>query len=299
MEESQTTEVAEIGLESGSLIKEREAAKANRASRKVTVAILIGIAVYLLLLFAGVVPGAHLAVPEAAQAGHVEPSHGEIQFIPSLWAVLPFVSLLLAIAILPLVPATEYWWHHNRNRFLVAAVLGIVTLIYYGFVHPGGIENHLTHSPPSHAGLDTVAAVFSNAIFSEFIPFIILLFSLYVVSGGINLRGDLPAHPRINCLFIGAGALLASFIGTTGAAMVLIRPLLSTNVERQHKVHTVVFFIFIVCNCGGLLLPIGDPPLFLGYLRGVPFTWTLRLWPYWLAVNVDLLTIYYFWDRVM
>lgn len=299
MEESQTTEVAEIGLESGSLIKEREAAKANRASRKVTVAILIGIAVYLLLLFAGVVPGAHLAVPEAAQAGHVEPSHGEIQFIPSLWAVLPFVSLLLAIAILPLVPATEYWWHHNRNRFLVAAVLGIVTLIYYGFVHPGGIENHLTHSPPSHAGLDTVAAVFSNAIFSEFIPFIILLFSLYVVSGGINLRGDLPAYPRINCLFIGAGALLASFIGTTGAAMVLIRPLLSTNAERQHKVHTVVFFIFIVCNCGGLLLPIGDPPLFLGYLRGVPFTWTLRLWPYWLAVNVALLTIYYFWDRVM
>lgn len=299
LEERQTTEVADSESESGGSVNEREAARANRTTRQVTVAILIGIAVYILLLFAGVVPEAHLATPDPAQAGHVEPSHGETQFIPSLWAVLPFASLLLAIAILPLVPATEHWWHHNRNRFLVAAGLGIVTLTYYGIVHPGGIENHLTHSPSSHAGLGTVAAVFSNAIFSEFIPFIILLFSLYVISGGINLRGDLPAHPRINCLFIGAGALLASFIGTTGAAMVLIRPLLSTNAERQHKVHTVVFFIFIVCNCGGLLLPIGDPPLFLGYLRGVPFTWTLRLWPYWLAVNVVLLTIYYFWDRVM
>ncbi len=299
MEESQTTEVASSRLESGSSIKEREATKANRATRRVSIAILIGIAVYLLLLFLGVVPDAHSAVPEEVQVGHLDSSHGDIQFIPSLWAVLPFVSLLLAIAILPLVPATEHWWHHNRNRFLVAALLGIVTLIYYGSVHPGGIENQLTHSPSSHSGWDTVAAVFSNGIFSEFIPFIILLFSLYVISGGINLRGDLPAHPGINCLFMGAGALLASFIGTTGAAMVLIRPVLSTNAERQYKVHTVVFFIFMVCNCGGLLLPIGDPPLFLGYLRGVPFAWTLRLWPYWLGVNLALLGIYYLWDRGM
>jgi Na+/H+ antiporter NhaD/arsenite permease-like protein len=299
LEASETAEVDESGLESGGSIKEREAARTTRASRQVTVGILIGIAFYLILLFLGVVPEAHVGVPVETQAGHPETVHEAISFVPSLWAVLPFVSLLLAIAILPLIPTTEHWWHHNRNRFLVAASLGFVTLVYYGLVHPGGMENHLTHSPLSHAGWETVAAVFSNAIFSEFIPFIILLFSLYVISGGINLRGDLPAHPGINCLFIGSGALLASFIGTTGAAMVLIRPLLSTNAERRHKVHTVVFFIFVVCNCGGLLLPIGDPPLFLGYLRGVPFTWTLSLWPYWLGVNLALLGIYYVWDRVM
>mgnify|MGYP001825656086 CR=1 FL=1 len=250
MEASETVEVDESGLESGGSIKEREAAKTTRASRQVTVGILIGIAVYLILLFLGVVPEAHVGVPDETQVGHPQTVHEAASFVPSLWAVLPFASLLLAIAILPLIPATEHWWHHNRNRFLVAASLGFVTLVYYGLVHPGGMENHLTHSPLSHAGWETVAAVFSNAIFSEFIPFIILLFSLYVISGGINLRGDLPAHPGINCLFIGSGALLASFIGTTGAAMVLIRPLLSTNAERRHKVHTVVFFIFVVCNCG-------------------------------------------------
>jgi Na+/H+ antiporter NhaD/arsenite permease-like protein len=231
--------------------------------------------------------------------GHAEPDHIDSNFVPSPWAVLPFALLLLAIAVLPLIPVTAHWWHSNRNRFLVAAVLGAITLIYYGTIHPGGLENHLTHSSGTQAGLPTVAAVFSNAIFSEFIPFIVLLFALYVISGGINLRGDLPAQPKINCLFIGAGTLLASFIGTTGAAMVLIRPLLSTNAERRHKIHTVVFFIFMVCNCGGLLLPIGDPPLFLGYLRGVPFTWTLRLFPYWIGVNIALLGIYYIWDHVM
>jgi Na+/H+ antiporter NhaD/arsenite permease-like protein len=96
---------------------------------------------------------------------------------------------------------------------------------------------------------------------------------------------------------MGVGALLASLIGTTGAAMLLIRPLLETNRERKYIAHTVVFFIFIVCNCGGLLLPLGDPPLFLGYLQGVPFLWTLRLWPSWLLINGLLLTFYLMWDR--
>jgi Na+/H+ antiporter NhaD/arsenite permease-like protein len=165
-------------------------------------------------------------------------------------------------------------------------------------MHPGGLENHFSHASNSHQGWDTINAVFSNAILVEFVPFIVLLFSLYTISGGINLRGDLPARPEVNCAFLTMGALLASFIGTTGAAMLLIRPLLSTNAERRYKVHTVVLFIFVVCNCGGLLLPIGDPPLFLGYLRGVPFNWTLRLWPYWLTVNLALLAIYYVWDRI-
>ena len=102
------------------------------------------------------------------------------------------------------------------------------------------------------------------------------MFSLYTISGGIRITGDLQAHPLTNAAFMAVGAVLASFIGTTGAAMLLIRPLLETNRERKHVAHTVVFFIFIVCNCGGCLLPIGDPPLFLGYLQGVPFLWTLR-----------------------
>ena len=128
-----------------------------------------------------------------------------------------------------------------------------------------------------------------HAVLAEYVPFIILLLSLYTISGGIRITGDLVATPRTNASFLAVGGLLASFIGTTGAAMLLIRPLLETNAERKRVQHTVVFFIFVVCNCGGCLLPIGDPPLFLGYLKGVPFLWTLeRLWLPWLIVNVLL-----------
>jgi Na+/H+ antiporter NhaD/arsenite permease-like protein len=126
----------------------------------------------------------------------------------------------------------------------------------------------------------------------------ILLFSLYTTSGGINLNGDIPAHPRTNTLILGIGAVLASFMGTTGASMLLIRPLLQINSERHHVRHTVIFFIFLVSNIGGCLLPIGDPPLFLGYLRGVPFTWTLQLWKEWLFCVAILLAIYYVWDGI-
>ncbi len=265
-------------------------AEMTRTSRLVSLSILVVVLVYLALLTQG-----FFVVGHAAEEGHAAPA----AFVPSLWAVLPFAGLLLAIAVLPLIHATEHWWHSNRNKFLVALGLSAGTLAYYGLVHPGGIADHFNHAAPSSPGVDTIRAVFDNAILAEFIPFIVLLFSLYVISGGINLSGDLPAHTGVNAAFLGLGALLASFIGTTGAAMMLIRPLLATNAERKHRVHTVVFFIFIVCNCGGLLLPIGDPPLFLGYLRGVPFTWTLKLWPYWLAVNGTLLIIYCIWDRIM
>ncbi|MCR4415140.1 MAG: sodium:proton antiporter, partial [Thermoguttaceae bacterium] len=120
---------------------------------------------------------------------------------------------------------------------------------------------------------------------------------LYVITGGIRIEGNLAAHPATNAAFLIAGAILASFVGTTGAAMLLVRPLLETNRERKHVRHTVVFFIFVVCNCGGCLLPLGDPPLFLGYLLGVPFLWTLKLWPAWLFANGALVTLYYLWDR--
>jgi Na+/H+ antiporter NhaD/arsenite permease-like protein len=272
----------------------------RRNCRQVAIGILIGVVLYVLLLALGLIPSAHPEATDQGSGGHFEEaSHPTEQYVPPVLAVLPFAALLLAIAVLPLLRLTKHWWHSNRNRFLLAVLLGLLTLLFYGAAHPGGLANHFTHHQASAPGWETISAVFSNAIFSEFVPFIILLFSLYVISGGINLRGDLPAHPLVNCAFIGMGTVLASFIGTTGAAMVLIRPLLSTNVERRYKVHTVVFFIFMVCNCGGLLLPIGDPPLFLGYLRGVPFTWTLKLWPYWLGLNLVLLFVYYVWDRIL
>jgi Na+/H+ antiporter NhaD/arsenite permease-like protein len=202
--------------------------------------------------------------------------------MPSLWACLPFAGILLSIAILPLLPATAYWWESNFNRLSLALILGAVTVIYYFCV----------------SGAARVVSVLDHAILGEYVPFMVLLFSLYVISGGISLRGDLAAHPGTNTAFLAVGAGLASFIGTTGASMLLIRPLLQTNAERRHKTHTVIFFIFLVSNIGGCLLPIGDPPLFLGYLRGVPFLWTFQLFVPWLVTCGILLASYYVWDTI-
>ncbi len=197
--------------------------------------------------------------------------------------VIPFVVLLGCIALLPLFSFTMHWWESNRNRFIMALVLAGITLAFYYFL--------------TEESLTGVVHVLDHAILKEYIPFIVLLFSLYTISGGIRIAGDLEAMPSTNTKFILAGGLLASFIGTTGAAMLLIRPLLETNRERKHVQHTVVFFIFVVCNCGGCLLPIGDPPLFLGYLKGVPFMWTFfNLWAPFLVVNAILLTIYFLAD---
>jgi Na+/H+ antiporter NhaD/arsenite permease-like protein len=216
---------------------------------------------------------------------------------PPLWTVIPFAILLLAIAVLPLIPVTEHWWESNLSRFLVAIALALVALAYFAFVHDSAIEGHFpAHHvvEPADSGpqLGFVRAILENAILQEYVPFIVLLFSLFAITGGIRITGDLQAHPATNAIFLAVGGLLASFIGTTGAAMLLIRPLLETNSERKHVVHTVVFFIFVVCNCGGCLLPIGDPPLFLGYLQGVPFLWTLVLWREWLFVNGMLIALY-------
>ncbi|MEK6642748.1 MAG: sodium:proton antiporter [Planctomycetota bacterium] len=214
--------------------------------------------------------------------------------IPNLVWTGPFVALLLCIAILPLIPKTAHWWHHNRNKLLVALGLGLVTLIYYHFRGYGILHNGHITSP----GLHTSHHVLHHVAMSEFLPFISLLFSLYVIAGGIRVRGDIPAHPLTNTAFLAVGGLLASLIGTTGASMLLIRPLLATNSERKRVSHTVIFFIFIVSNIGGALLPIGDPPLFLGYLRGVPFLWTLILWKEWLFCTAILLFVYFIWDTL-
>ena len=193
---------------------------------------------------------------------------------PPLYSVAPFVAMLVAIAVCPLwIP---HWWESNRNKLLASAVLGLPVLAVYGLRHP----TTLVH----------VAA--------DYASFIILLAGLFVISGGILLRGDLEATPVTNTGFLALGGLLASFVGTTGASMLLVRPLVHTNGQRTHVKHTVIFFIFIVSNVGGMLTPLGDPPLFLGYLVGVPFTWTFRLWPQWGLMLAVLLTAFFVFDSV-
>ena len=181
--------------------------------------------------------------------------------------------MLLAIALLPLwIP---HWWESNRHKLAVSLLLGLPILALYAARRPG--------------------ALLSTA--EDYVSFIVLLAGLFVISGGILLRGDLAATPRTNTAFLALGAVLASFVGTTGASMLLIRPILQTNRERTRVRHTIVFFIFLVSNIGGMLTPLGDPPLFLGYLQGVPFTWTFQLWTHWGLQVVALLALYFVWDR--
>jgi Na+/H+ antiporter NhaD/arsenite permease-like protein len=196
-------------------------------------------------------------------------------FVPAALWTAPFIALLIGIAVLPL--AAPHFWESNARKLAVSILLGLPVVLLYAWQAPAA----LGHSAADYAS------------------FIVLLGSLFVISGGVFLDGDLEATPVANTAFLGAGALLASFAGTTGASMLLIRPLLSTNRERRHVVHTIVFFIFIVSNIGGCLTPLGDPPLFLGYLQGVPFTWTIRLTVPWLVTNAVLLLIYFLWDSRM
>jgi Na+/H+ antiporter NhaD/arsenite permease-like protein len=281
-------------------------AHASGSRATVPLAILALIAVYIVTLFLGWPQRGTRAIVDhqshhAAGAGGTDLEKTSAITAPPNWTVIPFVLLLGGIAVLPLIPATTHWWESNLHRFFVAGGLALVTIAYYAFLHTAAVEGHWPahhRVEPASGGLQTglVTTILANAIMQEFVPFIVLLFSLYTISGGIRITGDLRAHPMTNATFMAVGAVLASFIGTTGAAMLLIRPLLETNRERKHVAHTVVMFIFIVCNCGGCLLPIGDPPLFLGYLEGVRFLWTLRLWHEWLFVNGLLLVIYLLMD---
>ena len=257
------------------------------------------------IAIAAIVAVAALAVPagmawgQAPGAGQPEAAVGQAvasAYIPPLWSIAPFVLLLLVIAIVPLVGRCAKFWHHNRNKLLVALALSVPVLLFYFGVHPSMMVREGERAVELAAGLPVLKHVLSHAVLEEFVPFITLLFCLYTISGGIQVRGDLAAHPATNTAFLAAGAVLASIIGTTGAAMLLIRPLLETNKERKHVRHTVVFFIFIVCNIGGCLLPTGDPPLFLGYLMGVPFLWTLQLAAEWAIACGILLVVYYLWD---
>jgi Na+/H+ antiporter NhaD/arsenite permease-like protein len=192
-------------------------------------------------------------------------------------SILPFAGLLLSIAILPL--ATPHFWESNRNKGIVAALFALPILVYL----------------PAAFGAAGVAQLLEKA--HEYVAFIALLGALFVITGGIHVRGSLSGTPLLNTVFLAIGAVLANLIGTTGASMLLVRPLLRANRSRQRKQHIFVFFIFVVSNCGGLLTPLGDPPLFLGFLKGVPFEWTLRLWPQWLFTVGLLLVLFRIWDE--
>ncbi len=195
------------------------------------------------------------------------------------WILLPFVAMLLCIAIAPLVAEKE--WEKNLNKFAVSMVLGSVVAIW--MVANNNAENEFTHK------------LVHQMVF-DYVPFILLLTALFVVTGGIHVKGDIQATPKVNTLILAIGFVLASLMGTTGAAMLLIRPLLATNSQRKYTTHTVLFFIALVANTGGLLTPLGDPPLFLLYLRGAEFTWFLSLLPIWALVGISLLAIYYLLD---
>jgi len=191
-----------------------------------------------------------------------------------LFTVIPFLLMLFSIAVFPL--RWNHFWEKNKNKLMVAVVLSLPIVIY---LLSAGLEEKL----------------FETMVF-DYIPFIILLGSLFTITGGIFLDGDIEAKPSVNVVFMIIGAVLASFMGTTGAAMLLIRALIHTNKERKYKVHTILFFIGIVANCGGLLTPLGDPPLFMMYLRGAHFTWFLNLFPEWFVTNFLLIIIYFFVD---
>ncbi len=191
---------------------------------------------------------------------------------------LPFVGILLSIAVMPL--AAAHFWHHHYGKAAAAWALAFVlpfALIY---------------------GFDLALYEVLHTLLLEYIPFIILLFALFTVAGGIYVRGNLHGSPGLNTGFLAVGTVIASWTGTTGAAMLLIRPLMRANDARRHNAHVVIFFIFLVANIGGSLTPLGDPPLFLGFLKGVDFFWpTVHLFLPMLVAGSIVLAIFYLLDR--
>lgn len=212
----------------------------------------------------------------AAESAGGTPSLGDQ--LP-LIALIPFLVMLLSIALFPLF--AHHWWESNRNKAIVSLVLSLPLAIYLVVAFGDAGLHQLAHK------------------MAEYLSFIALLAALFVISGGIYVKGSLSGTPLVNTGLLALGAVIANFVGTTGASVLLIRPLLRANASRERKAHLVVFFIFIVSNCGGLLTPLGDPPLFLGFLDGVPFEWTLRLWKEWAFVNGALLVIFNVWDQVV
>lgn len=192
-----------------------------------------------------------------------------------LWSTIPFVGILLSIALFPLL--APKFWHHNFGKvsFFWALVFALPFLIHYKSV---AIHEIL------------------HIYLIDYIPFIILLWALFTVSGGILLKGSIKGNPVTNLVMLIIGTFLSSWIGTTGSAMLLIRPVIRSNINRKYKVHIVIFFIFLVANIGGSLTPLGDPPLFLGFIHGVDFFWTMKIFPHMALVSLILLTIFFLLD---
>ena len=213
----------------------------------------------------------HAATAQAADAS-ASPNLGEL--LP-IWSCIPFACMLLSIALMPL--ALPNFWHHHYGKVSIfwAASMAVPFVISFR----GAALHEIVH-----------------IILADYVPFIILLWSLYTVSGGILLRGSLRGTPTVNTLLLAVGTAIASWMGTTGAAMLLIRPFLRANNYRKNRAFMVVFFIFLVANVGGSLTPLGDPPLFLGFLHGVSFFWTFKIIPHMLLVAGLLLTVYFFLD---
>lgn len=219
---------------------------------------------------------ARTAHQSASGSGHGEaaaPDHQNLGLLLPLWSCIPFAGMLLSIALFPLL-AGDFWHQHfAKVSFFWAGILGVPFTIAFGS-----------------------AAVYEilHILLADYVPFIILLWSLYTVSGGILIRGSLRGTPPVNTLMLVIGTALASWMGTTGAAMLMIRPFLRANEYRKNRTFMVVFFIFLVANIGGSLTPLGDPPLFLGFLHGVSFFWTTtNLLPQMLLVVLLLLAVYF------
>ena len=201
--------------------------------------------------------------------------HINLGEILSLYSTIPFIGILLSIALLPLfVPG---FWHHHFGK--VSAFWAIAIAIPLLIAHRGVALHSFLH-----------------ILIADYVPFIILLWGLFTISGGILLKGSLRGTPLVNTVIIVIGTVLASWMGTTGAAMLLIRPFLRANNYRKNRAFMVVFFIFLVANIGGALTPVGDPPLFLGFLHGVPFFWTFHILPHMVLTAVILLVMYFLLD---
>jgi Na+/H+ antiporter NhaD/arsenite permease-like protein len=214
------------------------------------------------------------------ETGHLNAEQEEIylgQHLP-VWSALPFVGILLSIALFPLF--RPVWWHHNMWK--VSFAWAMIFAVPFVIAFSGDALHEILH-----------------IYLIDYIPFIILLWGLFTASGGILIRGTLAGTPAVNTILLIIGTILASWIGTTGASMLLIRPLIRANRLRKSKVHIIVFFIFLVSNVGGSLTPLGDPPLFLGFLHGVPFFWTLRLFPHMGMVALVLIALFFLIDTLM
>lgn len=209
----------------------------------------------------------------AQAASHPEAGTVDIGKTLPIWSIIPFVGMLLSIAIFPLVKAE--WW--EKNQLWVAVFWSLTFLVPFAIFYGAGEMWYQT----------------LEMVLLDFVPFIGLLFGLFVVAGGIVVKGTIVGKPKTNIILLLIGTALASWVGTTGAAMLMIRPLIRANAWREKKAHVIIFCIFLVANMGGCLTPVGDPPLFMGYLRNVPFFWTMHLAPI-LILNVAILMVIFF-----